>query len=212
VSVAANRRAALALFAGALLAACSATSDVFIGQDDPASRAVADSAAGQAGSRSEPPTAAEDAAVMSQRPPDPDPPPPPPVIDAGSGGTAGSDAEPDEDDDDEEDPLDAAVTPVGCSAGTADCDGDPANGCEVTTDSDMQHCGGCDRLCHANGHDARGAQCVAGRCELVCSTDPFGDHDCDFEPDNGCETPLRTDDENCGECGRVCTCFNGSCL
>jgi hypothetical protein len=103
--------------------------------------------------------------------------------------------------------------PLDCASGTADCDGDQSNGCETDTNTDLQNCGGCARLCHTMGHDAITASCVAGRCELTCRNDGIGDTDCDGDPDNGCETKTFTDTKNCGACGKVCNaCFNGFCF
>jgi hypothetical protein len=98
-----------------------------------------------------------------------------------------------------------------CPAGRADCDADPDNGCEVDTDTDLAHCGGCERPCHTNGHDALDATCIAGRCELECENDPI-EIDCDGDPDNGCETYVLIDDDNCGACGVRCSCQNGTCM
>ena len=110
--------------------------------------------------------------------------------------------------------IDAGPPPsLVCATGTADCDGDASNGCETNTDRDLQNCGGCARLCHAMGHDALTATCVAGRCELACREDGIGDQDCDGDPDNGCETKTFTDTQNCGGCGIVCNfCYNAFCL
>jgi hypothetical protein len=99
---------------------------------------------------------------------------------------------------------------VVCPAGRADCDGDSRNGCEVDTDTSMQNCGRCGRLCHTMGHDALDAVCVAGHCKITCQIEPFGQGDCDDNPDNGCETNLWTN-ENCGTCGMRCTCVEGVC-
>lgn len=102
------------------------------------------------------------------------------------------------------------VISVVCPAGRADCDGDSRNGCEVDIDTSMQNCGRCGRLCHTMGHDALEAICVAGHCKITCQIEPFGQGDCDDNPDNGCETNLWTD-ENCGMCGVRCTCIDGKC-
>ena len=50
-------------------------------------------------------------------------------------------------------------TPVGCSAGLADCDGNPANGCEVTLSSNAANCGACGTAC------AAGQICTQGACQ-----------------------------------------------
>ena len=41
-----------------------------------------------------------------------------------------------------------------CAAGMADCNGNPSDGCEVSTATDPLHCGGCDTTCGA-GSDVR---------------------------------------------------------
>jgi hypothetical protein len=60
------------------------------------------------------------------------------------------------------------------------------------------------------GHDALAAVCMAGHCRITCQIEPFGQGDCDDNPDNGCETNLWTND-NCGQCGVKCTCVDGVC-
>ena len=97
-----------------------------------------------------------------------------------------------------------------CNDGFADCDRNPANGCEVNTRSATQHCGGCDNACAVpNGT----ALCESGRCGV--GTCAAGFRDCDNNAGNGCETSLNST-SNCGACGRVCpggtTCANGSCV
>lgn len=52
----------------------------------------------------------------------------------------------------------SACAVAACTAPFADCDGAPANGCEVDTQSDAQHCGRCGAACWP------GQACVAGRC------------------------------------------------
>lgn len=46
---------------------------------------------------------------------------------------------------------------LGCDVNHADCDGHPANGCEVDLRTDRAHCGLCTRSCG-------GARCEEGRC------------------------------------------------
>ena len=41
-----------------------------------------------------------------------------------------------------------------CATGFADCDGDPANGCEVDASTSTAHCGGCGRACSRHQRDA----------------------------------------------------------
>jgi hypothetical protein len=98
-----------------------------------------------------------------------------------------------------------------CPKGYADCDSNAANGCEVNVQTSLQHCGSCGRSCHTNGHDAISAVCMDGRCQLTCQSELFPELDCDGDPDNGCETSIWTDNQNCGACGVRCTCIDGRC-
>jgi hypothetical protein len=100
-----------------------------------------------------------------------------------------------------------------CSAGSADCDGNPNNGCETNTNTNKDNCGACGTKCtNANGT----TNCVAGACVPVCNTN-FAS--CDGNPNNGCETNTNTNASHCGACGSLCTnpngttsCSGGSCV
>ncbi|MCG8557636.1 MAG: hypothetical protein MJD61_20460 [Proteobacteria bacterium] len=101
-----------------------------------------------------------------------------------------------------------------CEAGSgyANCDGDPATGCETALMTDVEHCGACERGCARSNAVAT---CSKGRCAWECEAF-FAD--CDGDPDNGCEADLRTRD-NCGQCGVRCqfpntraSCAGGTCL
>src|SRR5262245_6299772 len=46
---------------------------------------------------------------------------------------------------------------IDCPAGKLDCNGDPADGCEVDAATDPQHCARCER-------DCRGGACESGVC------------------------------------------------
>jgi hypothetical protein len=70
-----------------------------------------------------------------------------------------------------------------CQQGYADCDGNPANGCEVNLTEDTDHCGACGTSCQAQGNAA--AVCISGLCGMACSV---GTYDCDGRPANGCES------------------------
>jgi hypothetical protein len=100
-----------------------------------------------------------------------------------------------------------------CTAPFADCDRDPANGCEANTLSDVAHCGACGAACPALPHAA--SVCAAGRCAFTCDA---GFADCDRNPSNGCEVDLGTTEAHCGACGTVCnppnavpSCVAGRC-
>jgi RHS repeat-associated protein len=100
-----------------------------------------------------------------------------------------------------------------CNAGFADCDHDPANGCEADLAS-VASCGACGRACvTANGTPA----CVGGACAVgACSA---GFADCDHDPANGCEADLSSV-ATCGTCGNACptyahttiSCVSGGCV
>jgi len=47
-----------------------------------------------------------------------------------------------------------------CEPPADDCDGNPQNGCETNTDTDIAHCGGCNQPC--------ATACVAGQCAGPC--------------------------------------------
>lgn len=89
-----------------------------------------------------------------------------------------------------------------CANGWADCDTDPANGCETDTRT-AASCGGCGVACsppHATG------TCPAGTCAVGACADGWGD--CDGSGANGCETDVLTDGAHCGACGHACAAEN----
>ncbi len=102
-----------------------------------------------------------------------------------------------------------------CNAGFFDCDGDPANGCEVDGQSRADHCGACGVTCQSGGGTA-GNPCTSGSCHPRCAAN-WGD--CDGDATNGCETNLLTSTLNCGACSQACgtmhaissVCSGGTC-
>ncbi len=92
-----------------------------------------------------------------------------------------------------------------CNAGFADCDMNPANGCETDLSSSSQSCGACGRVC------ASGQICSAGTCRTGCAS---GLTMCGAS----C-VDTRASVSNCGGCGRACparnnasaSCVNGAC-
>jgi hypothetical protein len=92
---------------------------------------------------------------------------------------------------------------VSCSAGTADCDGAPGNGCEVATTT-VSNCGACGRACvGTNGT----ATCTSQLCGITCSAG-FGN--CNGVLSDGCETNTTTSPTNCGGCNTVCSLANAT--
>ncbi|HEX2876133.1 MAG TPA: hypothetical protein VHP33_33005, partial [Polyangiaceae bacterium] len=87
-----------------------------------------------------------------------------------------------------------------CQGSYADCDKATANGyktgCEVDTNLDTNHCGGCGKLCAITNGTPR---CDAGSCEVKTCSGTFAN--CDGDPKTGCEVNLGTDAKNCGGCG-----------
>ncbi len=99
-----------------------------------------------------------------------------------------------------------------CNPGFADCDMNPANGCEVDTNTSAANCGRCANACGGvNGTPT----CASGMCALRCNP---GFADCDMNAANGCEVSTNTT-MNCGACGMTCpapaggaaTCAMGAC-
>jgi hypothetical protein len=79
--------------------------------------------------------------------------------------------------------------------------------------TDPENCGACNHKC-VSGYENTNAACRKGVCETECAS---GWGDCDFDPNNGCETNLMISDGHCGQCGDRCDtqagqpCVNGQC-
>ncbi|MEI8254928.1 MAG: fibrinogen-like YCDxxxxGGGW domain-containing protein [Deltaproteobacteria bacterium] len=94
-----------------------------------------------------------------------------------------------------------------CEAGFADCDADPASGCETDTVTNAAHCGGCGQACtYANAS----ASCVVGECAMGACAPGFAD--CDGDPSNGCEMDTGSSVANCGSCGHACHYASGAAI
>ncbi len=92
-----------------------------------------------------------------------------------------------------------------CHAGFSDCDGNPANGCEVNTVTDTNNCGTCNNKCVLN--DAT-ASCQNSTC-AVSACNP-GHANCDGQSANGCEIDTYTNNQSCGGCGTICAIPNAA--
>ena len=93
----------------------------------------------------------------------------------------------------------------GCLTNFADCDGNPANGCEANLLTSGTNCGVCGRTCGS------GQVCGAGACMAIC---PTGSTLC-----SGVCVNTQADNNNCGACGQRCVaganataaCTTGRC-
>ena len=98
-----------------------------------------------------------------------------------------------------------------CSQGLADCDGDPANGCEVNTLTNPAHCGGCNLDCPGVLNGTAG--CGNGQCTIASCTPPFAN--CDGQLASGCNVDTSSDEAHCGGCNAPCaanqTCLSSQC-
>lgn len=79
-----------------------------------------------------------------------------------------------------------------CQTGYANCDGNPANGCEAILTEDEANCGACGTTCQAYGN-ATGV-CMSGSCGVAC---PVGRYDCDGNLSNGCESTYACSPSAC---------------
>jgi len=115
----------------------------------------------------------------------------------------------------------------GCSGSEKCCPGySGAHGSCFDLSSDPQHCGACDKTCTSLESCIMGMciqtscapdcalhmnQCVGGQCSCAGGA-PCADTTCCA---SGC-TNLKTDRNNCGVCGRMCSgfdlCCNGNCV
>ena len=92
--------------------------------------------------------------------------------------------------------------PVGCMcSGGLMCCGDMCR--NVATDP--ANCGGCNNVCPRRPN--ANPTCTARMCSIDCLP---GSGNCDRNVDNGCETNLTNNVENCGACGNRCTGAGGS--
>ncbi|MFI5297784.1 MAG: hypothetical protein ACHREM_06755, partial [Polyangiales bacterium] len=92
-----------------------------------------------------------------------------------------------------------------CSTGFADCDLNPADGCEINTNTDMSNCGGCKAVC---GYANASATCAGGSCNFgACNT---GYVDCNHSLSDGCEINTTSDAKNCGACNNACSYANAA--
>lgn len=101
-----------------------------------------------------------------------------------------------------------------CYAQLATCSTGGQGATEVNLATDLNNCGECGVVCPERDFATRA--CVGGGCGVTCVD---GHADCDRVADDGCETNIFTDVNNCGKCGVVCgappgatvACVKGVC-
>ena len=112
---------------------------------------------------------------------------------------------------------------TGCDTGYTDCNALDVNraahagadGCEASTGTDANNCGGCGTVCSISNMATR--TCAGGVCNGSCTS---GYADCNSNKlTDGCEINLNGDVNNCSGCGLACStshmspaqCGSGSC-
>jgi hypothetical protein len=93
-----------------------------------------------------------------------------------------------------------------CDATHADCDGNPANGCETDLTT-AQNCGACGVACkNPHGTSTCTTQGSGWFCNPSCAS---GYAACGAKGD-GCTTAVGNDPAHCGDCARSCSMANAS--
>lgn len=99
-----------------------------------------------------------------------------------------------------------------CEPSWGDCNLAPSDGCERPLGADLASCGACDRACSVANVAA--LECRDGACASSCAPG-FANCSQVEMPDDGCETPVVADADNCGGCDNQCPagfiCAGGHC-
>jgi hypothetical protein len=102
-----------------------------------------------------------------------------------------------------------------CEVGYADCNGEPADGCETLLGT-VEACRSCGEVCATPDGAARATCDEVTGCGIEC---PPGRAECDGLAATVCETDVQGDESHCGGCARLCapqpemsaTCVAGTC-
>ncbi len=109
-----------------------------------------------------------------------------------------------------------------CPAPWATCvdDEGPSYKCGVDLTRSAKHCGACGNACPTFAPLHMRSRCVQAACELECFSefnpiDPADWRNCNAKVDDGCESNVFSDPNNCGVCGNACapgkSCIEGKC-
>lgn len=97
-----------------------------------------------------------------------------------------------------------------CAPGQADCNANPADGCEINLVIDPNHCGLCGNTCSAPNatETCNMTMCQIASCDV-------GYANCDGMYATGCEVATTNNNSHCGACNNVCpmgfTCVGSIC-
>lgn len=80
------------------------------------------------------------------------------------------------------------------------CPGNPSN-----IEYDAKHCSGCQETCANYGY--KNTTCQTSTCQNC----PLGRRDCNVDGQDGCETIIEIDPNNCGRCGLKCPVYEPTC-
>jgi hypothetical protein len=86
-----------------------------------------------------------------------------------------------------------------CNAGYANCNLSLNDGCEISTQNDVNNCGNCGLTCPPRANAA--PACQGGNCSVICNA---GYSNCNGILADGCEVNLQSDVNNCSACGNAC--------
>lgn len=100
----------------------------------------------------------------------------------------------------------AGACQIACTTGYANCDGDVTDGCEINTNTNVNHCGACNNKCPSPSGGT--PNCVNGTCGLSSCTAPQAD--CNGQSGDGCEINTSNNPSHCGGCGNACFVANGT--
>ncbi|MEQ8275037.1 MAG: choice-of-anchor D domain-containing protein [Deltaproteobacteria bacterium] len=93
-----------------------------------------------------------------------------------------------------------------CTAPFDDCNNNPADGCEIDTNNNVNHCGFCGNVCSlANAVPTCNG---TGACAIASCNGTF--EDCNGVAADGCEADLANDLATCGGCNMPCALANAS--